>query len=66
MENITIATQSEACGELLFWYWNARYGSVEVFGRHDQDDQIQFLHDGNEDQHEAGNEAALGQGEHNA
>lgn len=33
-------------------------------GRHDQDDQIQFLHNGNEDQHEAGNKAALGQGEH--
>src|SRR5699024_390869 len=30
-------------------------------GGHDQDDQIQLLHDGNKDQHEAGNEAALGQ-----
>ena len=27
-----MATQLEACGQFWFWYWNARYGSVEVFG----------------------------------
>ena len=27
-----MATQLEACGQFWFWYWNARYGSVEVLG----------------------------------
>ena len=32
MLNITMATQLDAWGELPFWYWKARYGSVEVVG----------------------------------
>ena len=51
-------------GAVLVLILERQIGQRGGLGGHDQDDQVQFLHDGDEDQHKAGDKAALGQREH--